>query len=255
MQFVALFTPDAHTAKGPPSPDHMTAMMDMINKQLASGTLLASGALGFRDRAGARLTRKDGKVTVEEAPKGAHALFGAGGFSILNASNREEAIAEVKASMATMGDGVCEVLGFAFPLMTAAGGPAPKLPPMGGVIPYLTIEGAAKAADFYLKAFGARETMRMPAQDGQRLMHCHLEINGGSLMMSDAFAEHGHPYQPSESYTMQLVVADADVWWKRAVDAGCTVTMPLEKQFWGDRYGKLKDPFGVTWAINEPAQK
>jgi uncharacterized glyoxalase superfamily protein PhnB len=85
-------------------------------------------------------------------------------------------------------------------------------------------------------------------------MHCHLEINGGSLMLADCFPEHGMGHQPSHSFTMTVVVpSDVDSWWKRAVEAGCEVTMPLEKQFWGDRYGALRDPFGVNWAFNEPA--
>ncbi len=255
MQFVSLFTGDREAmAKGPPTPEHMDVMMKMITAKLASGALLASGGLGSRERLGARVVRRDGKVTVEDAPKGDHAFFSAGGFSILNASTREEAIAEVKEFIATMGDGACEILGFSFPLMTAPGGPTPKLPPMGGVIPYLTVKGGAKAADFYQKAFGAKEVQRIPMPDG-RLMHCHLEINGGSLMLCDEFPEHGYAHTPSGSYTMQLVLDDADPWWKRAVDAGCEVVLPLDRAPWGDRYGKLKDPFGVSWAVNEPAKK
>jgi PhnB protein len=123
-----------------------------------------------------------------------------------------------------------------------------------GVIPYLSVEGASDASAFYQRAFGAREITRLPAEDGQRLMHCHLEINGGSLMLSDSFPEHGHAHQPSHSFTMTLVVGDIDAWWKRAVDAGAVVTMPLQVMFWGDRYGQLRDPFGVCWAMNQPAQ-
>lgn len=255
MQFVSLFTGDAKAmAKGPPTQEHMDTMMKQITAKLASGELLASGALGSRERLGARVVRKDGKITVEDAPKGEHGFFSAGGFSILNAGTREEAIEEVKSFIGTMGDGVAEILGFAFPLMTAPGGPAPKLPPMGGVIPYLNIRGAAKAADFYQKAFGAKDVQRIPVPDG-RLMHCHLEINGGSMMLCDEFPEHGFAYSPSGSYTMQLVLEEADSWWKRAVDAGCTVLLPLERAPWGDRYGRLQDPFGIAWAMNEPAKK
>ena len=160
----------------------------------------------------------------------------------------------MKAWLKTMGDGMAEILGFAFPLMTAPGGPAPKLPPMGGVIPYLSVKGAAKASELYQKALGAKEVQRVPTPDG-RLMHCHLEINGGSLMLCEEFPEHGFTSIPSNSYTIQLVLNDADPWWKRAVDAGCTVALPLDRAPWGDRYGKLQDPFGIAWAMNEPAQK
>ncbi|MBP7704949.1 MAG: VOC family protein [Caulobacter sp.] len=126
-------------------------------------------------------------------------------------------------------------------------------PAMKGVIPYLNVKGAGDAADFYRRAFGAEEFQRMPAEDGKRFMHIHLLINGGSLMLSDVFPEHGFDWQPSTSFTMQLVVDDIDSWWKRAVDAGAEVNMPVAVMFWGDRYGTLRDPFGVNWALNEPA--
>ena len=93
----------------------------------------------------------------------------------------------------------------------------------------------------------------MPAEDGKRLMHCHLIIHGGSLMLADAFPEYGYPLQPSHSFTMQLVVSDVQTWWDRAVAAGCTIRQPLEVAFWGDLYGALVDPFGVLWAMNQPA--
>lgn len=125
--------------------------------------------------------------------------------------------------------------------------------PTQGVIPYLSVVGASDAAALYKAAFGAVETRRMAGEDG-RLMHCNLVINGGSLMLSDAFPEHGYGHQPSHSFTMQLVVDDVDAWFKRATDAGLEVTQPVQLMFWGDRYGALKDRFGVHWAINEPAK-
>jgi PhnB protein len=80
-------------------------------------------------------------------------------------------------------------------------------------------------------------------------MHCSMKINGSDLMMSDSFPEYGAPFVPPQGFNLHLQVDKPDFWWKRAVDAGCTVTMPLEKQFWGDIYGQLKDPYGITWAI------
>ncbi len=75
-------------------------------------------------------------------------------------------------------------------------------------------------------------------------------------MLSDNFSEFGlPPVQRSASYTMQLVVADGDAWWDRAVKAGCTPGMPFGLAPWGDKYGQMADPFGVTWAINSPAKK
>ncbi len=119
-----------------------------------------------------------------------------------------------------------------------------------GVTPYLMVRGAAEAVEFYKRAFGAEELSRMPDTDGRRLLHCHLRINGGDLMMSDEFPEHGFGLGAGPSgVTLHLDVDDADRWWERAVEAGCTVTMPIADQFWGDRYGQLRDPFGHGWSI------
>lgn len=128
-------------------------------------------------------------------------------------------------------------------------------PVMAGVIPYISLEGAGAASDFDQKAFGAKETTRMPADDGQRFIHIALEINGGTLMMSDNFPERGWAGAAPGGVTLQLVLEDIDAWWKRAVDAGAKVAMPIETMFWGDRYGQLIDPFGVTWAMNAPVKK
>lgn len=131
----------------------------------------------------------------------------------------------------------------------------PANPPMKGVIPYLNVVGAADAVALYQAAFGAVEVRRMPAEDGQRLMHSHLVINDGSLMISDCFPESGYAHQPSHSFTMQLVVDDIDAWFQRAVDAGLEVMNPVALMFWGDRWGSLKDRFGVHWAMNQPADQ
>ncbi len=128
-------------------------------------------------------------------------------------------------------------------------------PVFKGVIPYLNVEGAAAASDLYQKAFGAKELARLPTEDGKRLMHCHLEINGGSLMLADCFPESGYPHQPSHSFTMQLVVPDLDVWWKRAIEAGGKATSEPQVMFWGDYWGALVDPYGVHWAFNQPAEQ
>ena len=123
-----------------------------------------------------------------------------------------------------------------------------------GVIPYLNVVGGAEAVDFYKKAFAAEEIDRKPADDGKRLMHCHLKIHDGSLMLSDVFPEWGYDHQPSHSFTMMLVVDDADLWWNRAVEAGCEVVSELKVEFWGDRFGLVRDPYGVHWGVNEPAK-
>ena len=128
----------------------------------------------------------------------------------------------------------------------------PQMPPvLGGVAPYLTLSNATAGAEFYVKAFGAAIVGSMPPDDKGRTMHIHLHVNGGSLMLSDAYPEQGHPLQPPQGYTLHLQVDDVDAWWNRAVEAGCTPTMPFEIAFWGDRYGQLVDPFVVKWSIGE----
>ena len=124
--------------------------------------------------------------------------------------------------------------------------------PASGVAPHLTIRGrrAAEAIEFYSAAFGAREILRHASDDG-RLMHAHLVINGGSVMLNDEFPEYHGAAQSGapEGVTLHLQVEDADALWQQAVGAGATVVMPLEDQFWGDRYGVLQDPFGHRWSI------
>lgn len=122
-----------------------------------------------------------------------------------------------------------------------------------GVIPYIQVEGAAAAVEFYRNAFGAVERSRTATDDGKRIMNCQLEINGGLIMVMDAMPEHGFPFQPSHSFTMQLIVPDGRGWFDRAVAAGCTVSTPFQKMFWGDLWGAVIDPFGVHWGVDEPA--
>ena len=91
----------------------------------------------------------------------------------------------------------------------------------------------------------------MRAEGSDRIMHSALMINGSPLFLSDFFPDHGFPKVAAQGFNLHLQVDDADKWWKRAVDAGCEITMPLDLAFWGDYYGQLRDPFGVTWAIGQ----
>lgn len=125
---------------------------------------------------------------------------------------------------------------------------------LGGVVPYLTVGGASAAADFYAKAFGAKEVARYPVDEQGRTMHIHLYLNGSSVMLSDAFPEHGHPLQAPQSFNLTLQVSDIDAWWSRAVAAGTEIVLPLQQMFWGSRYGQLRDRFGVMWSMNEKSQ-
>ena len=130
--------------------------------------------------------------------------------------------------------------------------------PGSGLAPHLTVRdgNAAEAIEFYTRAFGAREIGRHMAEDGKRIMHAHLTVNGASLMLNDDFPEHGGAETaPPAGVTLHLQVDDADTWWDRAIEAGAIVRFPIDDQFWGDRYGQVNDPFGFTWSIGSPSKK
>lgn len=135
--------------------------------------------------------------------------------------------------------------------MTDAPQAQPKVEVKGGLVAYLEVDGAMKAADFYKKAFGAEVAGNYPPDENGRTMHVHVYVNGSSLMMSDPFPEHGHPHQPAQGYSLMLMVTDTDAAYRRAVDAGCEGMMEPADMFWGDRYAQVRDPFGVIWAFNQ----
>jgi len=119
------------------------------------------------------------------------------------------------------------------------------------VTPHVTIKDASKAIEFYKKAFGAEEILRMPAPDGS-IMHAEIRIGDSPIMINEEMPQYdckGPLTLGGSPIAIHLYVNDADAAFKRATDAGATVAMPLEDMFWGDRYGKVKDPFGHTWTI------
>jgi PhnB protein len=126
-----------------------------------------------------------------------------------------------------------------------------------GVYPYITVKGGKAALEFYTRAFGATEEFRAYGQDGERIMHARFRVNGGAILLSDDFPEfRGGGEAPTPSaVTIHLEVDNADRWWDRAVSAGAEIKMPLADQFWGDRYGQVKDPFGHSWSIGAPIKK
>ena len=129
--------------------------------------------------------------------------------------------------------------------------------PTTGLTPHLAIpdKRGAEAIDFYGKAFGATEQARMLADDGVRLMHAHLIVNGASLMMHDDFPEYtGGAMAPPSGVTLHLQVDDTDAWYDRAIAAGSTPRMSPEDMFWGDRYAQVIDPFGHAWSIGTPVK-
>jgi PhnB protein len=127
---------------------------------------------------------------------------------------------------------------------------AKPIPAVTGVTPYVMVADAAAAAELYGKAFGAEELVRAPGPDGKTLVHVHLRINGGPVFLADPCGELAGA-TPS-AFNLHLQVDDADRWAARAVAAGLEVVMPVQPMFWGDRYGQLRDRFGVTWGIASP---
>jgi uncharacterized glyoxalase superfamily protein PhnB len=121
------------------------------------------------------------------------------------------------------------------------------------VTPYLVVSSGARAIEFYKKAFGAVELYRMAAPDGHRVMHATLNIGGSHVMLSDEFPEHGGNRGPdivgSTTVSIHLTVPNADKAFARAIEAGATVIVPVADMFWGDRFGKLRDPFGHEWSV------
>ena len=125
---------------------------------------------------------------------------------------------------------------------------------LSGIIPHLTVVGAAKAVDFYKQVFGAEEVMRMNAPDG-RITHTELKIGDGVIMLCDDFPEWagGKSKSPlalgGSAVSIHVVSRDCDATVRAAVAAGATVIMPPADMFWGDRYAKFIDPFGHEWAV------
>ena len=132
--------------------------------------------------------------------------------------------------------------------------PTPPAPP--GVIAYLAVAGGEAAIAFYRKAFGAEEVLRHVAPDGKRLLHARLMINGGMVMLSDDFPEHGGSRVPPagqpHGVMMAMQVPEVDAVFNQAVSAGAEAVMPPTDMFWGERYAQLRDPFGHEWALNGP---
>ena len=116
--------------------------------------------------------------------------------------------------------------------------------------PNLVVQNAAAAIDFYKKAFGATEIERFPGPDG-KVMHAELKIGDSVIFVNDAMGKLAASAEAGASNPMylHLYVPDADTIFNRAVTAGARVEMPLQNMFWGDRYGKLTDPFGQQWGI------
>lgn len=130
---------------------------------------------------------------------------------------------------------------------------------MQPITPYLTINGADKALEFYQQAFGATDIFRHPDKDG-RLFHARMVINGGTVMMSDDYSkDHGGPPAPTADNPAPVAVsilletpAEVDAMFAQAVAAGGNGVVPPEDMFWGDRFAIVVDPFGHRWMLAAP---
>lgn len=129
------------------------------------------------------------------------------------------------------------------------------------VAPYLTVSPAAAAIAFYTGAFGAQQRALMPAVDGLRIAHCELAINGGSVMLADAFPELGYTRSPlpGEQVTVSVSLEydraeEIDEVFTRATKLGAKAETLPTNSFWGTRYASLRDPFGHRWILNAPLE-
>lgn len=123
--------------------------------------------------------------------------------------------------------------------------------------PSLTVRGAASALEFYKKAFGAKVLSRMDGPDG-KVMHAEIKIGDSIVMLGDEMIEMGAKSPATvggTSSAIMLYVKDVDGAYAKAVAAGATPTMPVADQFWGDRYGRLLDPYGHDWALASRKEK
>ncbi|HTI49939.1 MAG TPA: VOC family protein [Planctomycetaceae bacterium] len=131
-------------------------------------------------------------------------------------------------------------------------GPKPIPDGCHSVIPHLVVKDGASAIEFYKQAFGATELGRLAGPDGKSLLHAELRIGGGRVYLCDEpprSTSKAPAAGSGTSVTLHVYVADVDAAFARAVQAGATVVMPVTDLFWGDRYGKLRDPFGHEWSL------
>ena len=119
------------------------------------------------------------------------------------------------------------------------------------ITPLLCVRSAAEASEFYQRAFGAREMFRVPLPNG-KIMHAELRIGDSVVMLADEMPERGAVSAQSVGASptaLRIYVADVDQAFAQAIAAGATQTMPVATQFWGDRIGQVRDPFGYLWLL------
>ena len=125
------------------------------------------------------------------------------------------------------------------------------------VTPYLTIDSSAsEALDWYKRAFGAKELARQTTPDG-KILHARMRIGDSIVMLSDNLrpsataSSSARDTSSSPKVALHIYSRNVDKLWQQAVDAGAKVNMPIDNQFWGERYGQLSDPYGHNWSISQ----
>ena len=120
------------------------------------------------------------------------------------------------------------------------------------VTPYLTVSDAPRAIEFYKRAFGAKEVSRLECEESKKVMHAELELFGSRLMLADEFPEQdcmSPEHYKGTTVCLHLYVKDCDAVFEKARRAGARPLVPLADTFWGDRFGRLQDPFGHEWSV------
>lgn len=118
--------------------------------------------------------------------------------------------------------------------------------------PHITVRDARQAMTFYKKVFGAEDRGAAPGPDGDKVMHAEVKIGDSILMLNDEFPDwgcHSPLSKEGAGVCIHVYVDDVDTVFQRAIEAGATATMPVQDTFWGDRYGRFKDPFGHAWSV------
>ena len=133
--------------------------------------------------------------------------------------------------------------------------------PLSGAFPHLVVQGAAAAIEFYASALGATEKLRVPAEDGKRLLHAEIVVNGAVIMLADDFPEFRAGLEQltasptslgGTTIVLHLEVPDCDAAFVRAIQAGGREVMAPQDAFWGARYAQVADPFGHVWSFAHP---
>ncbi len=124
------------------------------------------------------------------------------------------------------------------------------------ITPHLVVRDATKAIEFYRKAFGAETVGKVHYTPDKKVMHAELQIGNSVLFLADEFPEMGGCSASPQTLggspvTLNIYTENVDQLFNRAVSAGATVTMPLKNEFWGDRYGQVKDPYGHSWSLGQ----